>query len=131
MATLETRTLGRSKARAAALLLVAASLAACGGGKAPPDVRRAWAPEELAPPQAEKSWQPSEPEAALQPSANAWQDDLLRAARRRADLRPAGAIDVACATTSTPAPPESARAAASAYGCRWRRTTRRCARRRR
>jgi outer membrane protein TolC len=117
MATLETRTLGRSKARAAALLLVAASLAACGVWKAPPDVRRAWAPEELAPPQAEKSWQPSESEASLQPSANAWQDDLRVQPDAEQTYDLPALIDVALRNNpDTRAAWESARAAASAYG---------------
>ena len=117
MATLETRTLGRSKARAGGLTLVAALLAACGTWKAPPDIRTAWAPEELAPPQAEKSWQPSEPAAPLQPSANAWQDELQVQPDAEQTYDLPALIDVALRNNpDTRAAWESARAAAAAYG---------------
>src|SRR4029079_10704402 len=65
MATLETRTLGPSKARAAALALLCGLVAACGTWRAPPDIRDAWAPDAKAPPQVDKSWEPSEPADAL------------------------------------------------------------------
>jgi outer membrane protein TolC len=117
MATLETRTLGRSKARAAAAALVAALLAACGVWKAPPDVRDAWAPEKLAPPQADKSWQPSEPAAALQPPPDAWQDALQVLPDEVQVYDLPAVIDLALRNNpDTRAAWESARRAASAYG---------------
>jgi outer membrane protein TolC len=116
MATLETRTLGRSKARAAAVAL-ALQIAGCGVWTAPPDVRRAWAPEALAPPRAHASWQPSEPAAALRPPPDAWQEALqVRPDEAQVYDLPA-LIDVALRNNpQTRAAWESARRAAATYG---------------
>ena len=118
MATLETRTLGRSKARAAALLAALALIAGgCGIWRAPPDVRQAWTPEELAPPSSERSWQPPVPAAALQAPADAWQDDarVLPDAEQTYDLP--NLIDVALRDNpDTRTAWESARRAAAEYG---------------
>ena len=118
MATLETRTLGRSKARAAALWAALALVAGgCGIWRAPPDVRQAWKPEELAPPSSERSWQPPVPAAALQAPADAWQDDarVLPDAEQTYDLP--NLIDVALRDNpDTRTAWESARRAAAEYG---------------
>jgi outer membrane protein TolC len=117
MATLETRTLGRSKARAAALALFCGLATACGTWRAPPDVRDAWAPEAKAPPKADKSWEPSEPAETLRPPPDAWQDDLrvLPSEEQVYDL-PA-LIDVALRNNpDTRVAWESARRAAAEYG---------------
>ncbi|MBX3027262.1 TolC family protein [bacterium] len=116
MATLETRTLGRSKARAAAALL-GALLAGCGVWQAPPDVRRAWAPEALAPPRAHESWQPSEPAAAPRPAPDASRE-ALQAPPDPAEVYDLPAlIDLALRNNpDTRAAWESARQAAAAYG---------------
>lgn len=116
MATLETRTLGRSKARTAATLL-AACLAGCGVWKAPPDVTRAWAPEALAPPQAHASWEPSEPAAALRPSPEAWRDELQVEPNEETTYDLPALVDVGLRNNpETRVAWESARRAASAYG---------------
>lgn len=116
MATLETRTLGRSKARAAALAL-ALLAGGCGVWASPPDVRRAWEPEALAPAEPHSSWAPSEPAAALRPSPDAWQDTLqvLPSEEQVYDL-PA-LLDLALRNNpDTRAAWESARRAAATYG---------------
>ena len=117
MATLETRTLGRSKARAAALALLCGLAAACGVWRAPPDIRDAWAPEEKAPPQADRTWQPPEPAEALRPSPDAWQDDLrVQPGDEQVYDLPA-LIDIALRNNpDTRVAWESARRAAAEYG---------------
>jgi outer membrane protein TolC len=114
-AALETRTSGRSKARAAAVL--AALVAACGPWRPPPDVRRAWAPEALAPPRADASWQPHQPAAALRPPPEAWPEALpVQPDEERVYDLPA-LIDVALRNNpDTRAAWEAARRAAAAYG---------------
>lgn len=117
MATLETRTLGRSKARAALLAVATLWCAACQTWRPPPDVRQAWAPEELAPPQPARSWQPAEPVEALRAPPDAWQDEarVLPDTERTYDL-PA-LVDVALRDNpDTRAAWESARRAAAEYG---------------
>lgn len=117
MATLETRTLGRSKARVTILAAAALGLGACQTWRPPPDVRDAWAPEALAPSRADRSWEPAEPAAALRPAADAWRDEarVLPETGRTYDL-PA-LVDVALRDNpDTRAAWESARRAAAEYG---------------
>lgn len=117
MAILETRTLGRSKARTAAALAVLACASACGVWRAPPDIRQAWAPEALAPPASDTSWQPAEPAAGLRAPADAWRDDarVLPDAEQLYDLP--SLIDVALRDNpDTRSAWQSARRAAAEYG---------------
>jgi outer membrane protein len=117
MATLETRTLGRSKARAAALALLCGLATACGVWRAPPDIRDAWAPDAKAPPQVDRTWRPSEPAEALRPSPDAWQEDLrVQPGEEQVYDLPA-LIDIALRNNpDTRVAWESARRAAAEYG---------------
>ena len=117
MATLETRTLGRSKARVALLAVATLLAGACQSWRPPPDLRDAWAPDALAPPQVDRSWQPAEPAEALRAPADAWQEEaaVVPDAAQTYDL-PA-LIDVALRDNpDTRASWESARRAAAEYG---------------
>jgi outer membrane protein TolC len=117
MATLETRTRGRSKARVA--LVAAATLvsAGCETWRPPPDVRQAWAPEALAPARADRSWQPADPAEARRAPVDAWLDEarVLPDPAETYDL--AALVDVALRDNpDTRAAWESARRAAAEYG---------------
>lgn len=101
------------------MLLTACSVlvAGCGTWRAPPDVRQAWEPEQLAPPASDRSWQPAEPAATLQAPADAWQDDarVLPDVEQVYDLP--GLVDVALRDNpDTRSAWESARRAAAEYG---------------
>src|SRR5215470_10056087 len=122
MAVEETRSPRASKAchgaqRAAAYALLAASAAACGIWRAPPDILQAAHPEALAPPAPDRSWVPSEPAAALRAPTDAWNgtERVLPESGEVYDL-PA-LLDVALRDNpDTRAAWENARAAAARYG---------------
>lgn len=113
----QTRTPGRSKARAASLAVAILLAGACQTWRPPPDLGAAWAPEALAPPQADRSWQPAAPAETLRPAGAAWQEPgtVVPDAGQTYDL-PA-LVDLALrGNPDTRAAWEAARRAAAEYG---------------